>query len=1062
MSDIQLVKIPHIIRPDHREFRGIEYQTGMTIRDATYATRREFWEAGCQYTIYKNGAAVQSLDELVMPGDFLAVQVYVAGGDFLRTIAMIGLMVFAAWAGPAIATASWGLGLTGTIATVTGSLISGAIILAGGLLINAFLPVPKPDTSADSPTYGWQGFYNPVKPGNPIPIAAGNIAAPPPIIGYYKEADTDYNMWIYFLLAATLGTTNNAITSADVLVGDELLTKYSDYTFGITSGSWTIAAADRTALAPFEDIHHWRTFDKIIKHSDSHQDPTVVLLHHYNGVDGSTTITDSSTRSSPWTAYGNAELDTADKQFGTASLLLTADGDYIDTDDFEQMRLTGNFTIEFWAKRLDAGSNCFLYQEYTCSDYIDQPKTAWALYYNATDGKFYFRTWKGQYGGSPDGVDREIIIWYLMNDLNATVTMNVGTWYYIRVQKYNETATLTVDTTIVDTVSNFHIYYPMLPDGDTYLSDWYIDIIDYADMDTILKDQFVNWVGRGELIDFDTYEYYTAGETEEGTAITTVYGHCQIDDLRITRRKPAYTMANVTVPVAELADSVSLGTSRWYVTTESNCDKVNLLLEWPALIRFDDEGGRHDETVTVMFSYRLHSGGGWTEDTQYISEEKLTPVRKNIELTFPARGQYDVSVARLTPDSDDEAKHINQFSLSGMDEIITEQLTPPGIQVACLGLKASDRISGQVPVIRLEHNRTQVAVPQFDGSGTDTISINNPAWMSRYQMTHQYEGRGIAGTALIQTAWEAWYDYCTGLVDGAQRCSVNAYFDTKGNLMDNGLAHMELAGRAKIIPVGNQWTVVIDQPWTGDPAYLFSAGNMLPGSFGWEGYEESQKVDAVEIQFLNAALNWKQDSVLVKASWYETLTRPPREARIQLIACTSREEAMRHARFHMQKTEDITRRAWWGADIEASALEIGDVVWLIHPRHNQMFSGRITNDVSASTSIPIDQTITLDTATYGSGAAKMYLRDADGNVNDYTVTGPFDTATNTITISSAVSLDRFDVWGIALPNAHKLLYQISNKTLADGQYKQFVKFEAVEYVASRFYHSSYGGGLVAI
>lgn len=70
-------------------------------------------------------------------------------------------------------------------------------------------------------------------------------------------------------------------------------------------------------------------------------------LLHFDGSDASTTFTDESGKT--WTGRGNAQLDTAQFKFGTASLLLDGTGDWIDTpssSDFDPG--SGNFTIDFW------------------------------------------------------------------------------------------------------------------------------------------------------------------------------------------------------------------------------------------------------------------------------------------------------------------------------------------------------------------------------------------------------------------------------------------------------------------------------------------------------------------------------------------------------------------------------------------------------------------------------------------------------------------------------------------------------------------------------------------
>lgn len=73
------------------------------------------------------------------------------------------------------------------------------------------------------------------------------------------------------------------------------------------------------------------------------------LMLHFNGTNGSTTITDSSASPHTFTAVGNAQLDTGTKKFGTASLLLDGTGDYLNGDNHADFTFgTGDFTIDFW------------------------------------------------------------------------------------------------------------------------------------------------------------------------------------------------------------------------------------------------------------------------------------------------------------------------------------------------------------------------------------------------------------------------------------------------------------------------------------------------------------------------------------------------------------------------------------------------------------------------------------------------------------------------------------------------------------------------------------------
>lgn len=84
---------------------------------------------------------------------------------------------------------------------------------------------------------------------------------------------------------------------------------------------------------------------------------------HFDGADASTTCTDDNTGGSAhtWTANGNAQLDTADKKFGTASALFDGTGDYFTTPDHADFTLgSGAWTLEAWFK-VNAAGGTILY-----------------------------------------------------------------------------------------------------------------------------------------------------------------------------------------------------------------------------------------------------------------------------------------------------------------------------------------------------------------------------------------------------------------------------------------------------------------------------------------------------------------------------------------------------------------------------------------------------------------------------------------------------------------------------------------------------------------------------
>ncbi|RWD03767.1 MAG: hypothetical protein EOS58_17050 [Mesorhizobium sp.] len=88
----------------------------------------------------------------------------------------------------------------------------------------------------------------------------------------------------------------------------------------------------------------------------------VVLLLGFEGSDGSTTLTDESTATNKGsgTANGNAQIDTAQAKFGSASGLFDGSGDYWTFADHADWNLSGEFTIELFVRRAATGSNTYI------------------------------------------------------------------------------------------------------------------------------------------------------------------------------------------------------------------------------------------------------------------------------------------------------------------------------------------------------------------------------------------------------------------------------------------------------------------------------------------------------------------------------------------------------------------------------------------------------------------------------------------------------------------------------------------------------------------------------
>jgi len=87
----------------------------------------------------------------------------------------------------------------------------------------------------------------------------------------------------------------------------------------------------------------------------------VVLLLGLNGADGATATSDESTFLNSVSFAGNAQLDTADKRFGSASVLLDGTGDHLVIPDNTNFSFVNTaFTIEGFAKMATVSSGVLI------------------------------------------------------------------------------------------------------------------------------------------------------------------------------------------------------------------------------------------------------------------------------------------------------------------------------------------------------------------------------------------------------------------------------------------------------------------------------------------------------------------------------------------------------------------------------------------------------------------------------------------------------------------------------------------------------------------------------
>lgn len=142
-------------------------------------------------------------------------------------------------------------------------------------------------------------------------------------------------------------------------------------------------------------------------------DTNTLLLLHMNGTNASTFFDDDNGtgRSRKGiSAIGNAQIDTAQSQFGGASALFDGTGDYLVVNPYTtEFAFSSNFTIELWARPANVTGIKIMYDARNAGGYSENSPV---IYQDGSTFKFYF------------AADRAI-----------SGTISANTWYHLAVVK---------------------------------------------------------------------------------------------------------------------------------------------------------------------------------------------------------------------------------------------------------------------------------------------------------------------------------------------------------------------------------------------------------------------------------------------------------------------------------------------------------------------------------------------------------------------------------------------------------------------------------------------------
>lgn len=313
------------------------------------------------------------------------------------------------------------------------------------------------------------------------------------------------------------------------------------------------------------------------------------------------------------------------------------------------------------------------------------------------------------------------------------------------------------------------------------------------------------------------------------------------------------------------------------------------------------------------------------------------------------KAKYEVRM-RCSGKDGTSLRHVNKVYWTQLTQIIYDDFVHPG--KALIGIKAlaTSQLSGSDPDVSWIQERSKVWVFNPYNNQYEEKPADNPAWAA-YDLLHicrkigsEYVVFGQPYGRIDYDAFNAWAEKCT-----LNKFTFNYIYDSATRLWD-ALKYPETVGRGKVIPAGTRFTCVSD--YQSSPVQLFTVANIKYGSFTEEFQGVEARANSIELSFINKDKDYERDVIPVYGDTYDESNSLTNPAQIELMGCTSLEQAYRHGKHYLRCNKYEVRTVTFEAFTDAIACTVGDIILVQHDVPEWGEGGRV---VAVN-----GQTITLD------------------------------------------------------------------------------------------------------
>lgn len=372
-----------------------------------------------------------------------------------------------------------------------------------------------------------------------------------------------------------------------------------------------------------------------------------------------------------------------------------------------------------------------------------------------------------------------------------------------------------------------------------------------------------------------------------------------------------------------------------------------------------------------------------------ITAKQTTTLRRVVSFRVP-KGQYDVRLRRLTPDSDSD-KVFDECVWTALRSVRSSRpVRMTGLAMTALRIKATDQLNGMVDRF---NGVVQAIIPDWTGESWVPQATANPAAIYRHVLQGAGNGRPLDDARIDVARLQDWHERCR--LAGRE---FNAVIDYDASVRDI-LQDVAAVGRASPAVIDGRWSVVEDLAQA-VPVQHFTPRN----SFAFEAQKSfDEQPSALRVRFVNRDKGWVQDERLVFVDGIDETTAERYET-LELAGVTSSDQAWKDGRYHLAVARLRPETYQFSADIEHLVCTRGDLIRFAHdvPMFGLMtgrIAARVVDEADQVTALALDATVSMT-------AGKSYslrVRRGDGQSQTMTLVTQAG-AVNQVTLAAALPL----------------------------------------------------------